>query len=274
VVQIASQWAPGAPLDLPTDGTVLVALAGERVIKLYPPFMREHFAYEQRTLEVLDGTLAIPTPSLIAAGEHQGWPYLVMSRLAGESLTSRWPSLDGSARAALLEQIGDVMRQVHAVPSEPLLDASLRWVDFLAEQRRGAEARQRRKGLPAHLIAELSSYLAQVSVCPAAYVILTGEYTPMNLFVDDTGLAGMFDFGDGLVGDPHYDWLGPTCFLAAGSTELQAALACGYGAPLPDRDHLLRLLLTHRYSNLPAQVALPDWRSAGDLHDLARRIWP
>jgi hygromycin-B 7''-O-kinase len=48
-------------------------------------------------------------------------------------------------------------------------------------------------------------------------VILTGEYTPFNLLHQGGGLSALFDFGDGLVGPREYDWLGPMCFLAAGT---------------------------------------------------------
>ena len=107
-------------------------------------------------------------------------------------------------------------------------------------------------------------------------MILTGEYTPMNLLVQGGRLSGMFDFGDGLVGPREYDWLGPLAFLAAGDAHRCAALFEGYGAaPGPAmRLSLMRLMLLHRYSCLPAQIALPGWEAAPDFETLTERLWP
>ena len=108
-------------------------------------------------------------------------------------------------------------------------------------------------------------------------VILTGEYTPFNLLHQGSGLSGMFDFGDGLVGPHEYDWLGPLCFLAAGDAARIDALFDGYhGRPFDRslREALLRLMLLHRYSHLKAQIAMPDWQAAPDFGTLAALIWP
>jgi hypothetical protein len=54
------------------------------------------------------------------------------------------------------------------------------------------------------------------------------------------------------------------------------ALMAGYGAEL-DADlrlQLLRLLLLHRYSHLPAQIACPGWQQEADFEALAALIWP
>jgi hygromycin-B 7''-O-kinase len=109
-------------------------------------------------------------------------------------------------------------------------------------------------------------------------VILTGEYTPMNLMFDSltSKVCGMFDFGDGLVGAPQMDWLGPLCFLAAGRPAHVQAYFSGLGQSLdaPLRLGLLRLLLLHRYSNLAAQLALPGWQQCATFEALAARLWP
>jgi hypothetical protein len=34
------------------------------------------------------------------------------------------------------------------------------------------------------------------------------------------------------------------------------------------------MLLLHRYSNLPAQIAHPGWQQAATFEDLAASIWP
>ena len=73
--------APAVPAG---EGTVMVALLGrELVIKLYPPFLRDHFAFERAMLAHLHGRLSLPTPRLVDSGEQADWPFLVMTQLPG-----------------------------------------------------------------------------------------------------------------------------------------------------------------------------------------------
>lgn len=266
-----------APAVAAGDGTVLVALLGQQqVIKVYPPFLRGHFAFERAMLEHLDGRLSLPTPRLLASDEHEGWPYLVMTQLAGTPLDRVWPELSQRERCAVLHDIGRLMAEVHALPMGPLPTLAPRWDDFLQAQGARCLARQQRTGLPAHLLAGLDTFL-QGPVPAGPDVLLTGEYTPFNLMHQGGALSAMFDFGDGLVGPREYDWLGPMCFLAAGDGSRLDALFDGYqGRPFDrrQREALLRLLLLHRYSHLKAQIALTGWQAAPDFTTLTQWIWP
>jgi hygromycin-B 7''-O-kinase len=115
-------------------------------------------------------------------------------------------------------------------------------------------------------------------------VILTGEYTPFNLLVDNESgrvrLTGMFDFGDAMVGPPEYDLLGPSLFSCAGDAELVAALFRGYHGrerriDRATRMRLLALAVLHRYANLDFQLRISGWRErARSLEELAVLIWP
>lgn len=272
MVELAAAHAPGGRLEQALDGSVFVALSGDRVIKLYPPFMGGHFAIECAVLELLEGKLSVPTPRLLTTGERGAWPYLVMTRLAGESLVSAWSGYTEPERCGLLEALGALVAEVHALPVRTLRPLAPTWPVFLAGQRRGCRERQARTGLPTHLLSDLPRVLAAPDL-PSPDVLLTGEYTPMNLFVEGSRLAAMYDFGDALVGAPEYDWLGPMCFLAAGHRERHAAFLAGYGGRL-DRARLMRLLLLHRYSHLRAQLRMEGWQRARDFDELSMLIWP
>jgi len=257
-------------------GTVLVALLGDtQVIKLYPPFLRDHFDFERAALRQLGGRLSVPTPVLLRSGEQGGWPWLLMTQLHGEPLTAHWPQLDEAAKCSLLQHLGALMAEVHAQPVGAVALQAPAWGDFIAGQLQRCAARQQRTGLPGHLLAQLPAFL-DGPLPRGPDVILTGEYTPMNLLVQDGRLAGMYDFGDGLVGPCEYDWLGPLCFYCAGHAGRLQAFFGGYGAR-PDaaaRLALLRLMLLHRYSNLKAQLALPGWQQAPSFETLAALVWP
>jgi hygromycin-B 7''-O-kinase len=283
--RLAARVAPGqVPVRQMASGTVLVALLGQsQVVKLFPPFLRDHFEFERAALAQLQGRLSLPTPKLVDSGEHEGWPFIVMSQLQGVPLIQCWANLDPAVQCSALQDIGALMNQVQALPVGALRDLAPPWGSFIRQQRERCHARQARTGLPAHLLAQLEPFLDSEPaldplVKPGDHVILTGEYTPMNLmFNERTGkVCGMFDFGDGLVGPREVDWLGPLCFLAAGHAERCAALMAGLQRQLNPalRRHLLRLLLLHRYSNLKAQLALPGWQQCGRFEDLAERLWP
>ena len=274
VSSIAASYS-SAPVTPVAQGTVLVGLVGdESVVKLYPPFLSDHFEFEAAALEMLHGRLSIATPKLVARGERDGWPYLLMTQLAGEPMTWHWPALSEQAKCDVLQAIGRVAAEVHALPAAGLVGRAPEWEAFLQRQRAACRRRQESTGLPSHLVKRLEAFLSG-DLPQGRAAILTGEYTPMNLMYDG-GLAGMFDFGDGLIGPAEYDWLGPLCFLAAGHRVRREAFFAGYGVQPAGawRERLLRMLLLHRYSNLKAQVALTGWESAEDFEQLAEFIWP
>jgi hygromycin-B 7''-O-kinase len=274
------QGAPAAAVQQETAGTVLVARLGhERVLKLYPPFLRDHFEFERAMLARLQGRLRVPTPALLASGEREGWPYLVMTQMTGEPLTATWPAMNEAERRALLQELGALAAEVHALPVGEVAALAPRWEDFIARQRERCVHRQQRTGLPAHLLAQVPAFIAG-PLPEGPPVLLTGEYTPFNLFTaaGDRGqrLSAMFDFGDGLVGPREYDWLGPQCFLVAGDAARSAAFMHGYGAQVDEamRLRLMRLMLLHRYSHLKAQVAIAGWQDLRSFEELAARLWP
>jgi hygromycin-B 7''-O-kinase len=262
-------WRPAG------EGTVLVALLGsEQVLKLYPPFLRDHWAFERGMLARLQGRLSVPTPALLASGEHQGWTWTRMSLLPGRLLEPHWQDLDEAQKQALLRRLGELVNEVHALPVGEQTGLALPWPVFLAQRRAGALTRHQRVGLPAHLLAALPAFL-EGPVPEGPDRLLTGEYTPMNLLVDEqAALCGMFDFGDGLIGPRAYDWLGPLTFLAAGRAARVGAFFAGLGEPLPDPLPLMRLFLLHRYSHLRFQLRdVPGWQDSQSLEALAARLF-
>jgi hygromycin-B 7''-O-kinase len=265
------------PVQAADTSTVLVGLADDVVVKLYAPFLRDHFVYERAALAHLQGRLSVPTPRLLGDGELQGWPWLAMTRLPGRTLDTCWSALPEPTRLALVHRIGQVAAELHALPVAPLQAVAPEWPVFLAGQRSRCALRQQRTGLPPQLLARLATFL-EGPVPAGPDVMLTGEFTPFNLLVDThdgSQLLGMIDFGDGLVGPREYDWLGPMCFYAAGQPARLDAFFAGYGLPAPRerREELLRLLLLHRYSCLPMQIKVPGWERSASFAALAELAW-
>lgn len=276
-IALLARQLGSATLEPVAEGTALVSrLSGGRILKVYPPFLRDHFEFERAMLDHVQGRLSLPTPRRLVDGLHQGWPYIVMSELPGPTLTRVWPELDHSRRCAVLRQLGALAAEVHALPVGHMAGLAPAWHDFINRQRAGCLERQRRMQLPTHLLAQVPDFVAG-ALPQGPPVVLTGEYTPFNLMASPTGaLSAMFDFGDGLVGPREYDWLGPLCFLAAGNAARCAAFFDGYRATMdaPMRLKLLRLLLLHRYSAPRAQICCEGWQTLPDLESVAAHIWP
>jgi hygromycin-B 7''-O-kinase len=272
------------------DGSNLVALLGdELVIKVFPPFLRHQYESERLTLRHLEGRrLSVAIPRVVVDGEADGWPYLVMTQLAGLPLSAIWSACAGEEKRAILRSVGSLIAEVQAIPPGPLAALEPRWEGFVASQAERCRSRHERLGLPQRLVEEIDGYLKETrDVIPEDFqaAILTGEYTPGNLLMSRAAeawqISGLIDFGDAMVGFSEYDLLGPSTFLAAGDAGQVRALLSGFGynevssaAPgLSER--LMRMLLLHRYSNLNVQVSIEAWQGrARNLDALKRMLWP
>src|SRR5690606_35275918 len=103
VAAIARRHRPGARVTPSPLGTSLVAFVNEDlIIKVYPPFLRSHWDFERRALSHLAGKLSLPTPELVAEGEHEGWPYLLSTRLEGAPFAEGWREASEGDRCRLL----------------------------------------------------------------------------------------------------------------------------------------------------------------------------
>ncbi|MGT2502754.1 aminoglycoside phosphotransferase family protein [Bradyrhizobium guangxiense] len=288
---IALDIARGHGLDVSaphvfSTGTNLVVGLGETLIlKIFPPLLRAQFVSERGSLTQLKDRLDLPIPEIVAEGERDGWPYLVMTRLAGTLGSEVWPSLPEHQKERLLRQIGETIASVQRAPLGPLATIEPRWDDFMRRQIQGCRARHTRLGLAPKFRAGLDDLLRDAETLipmDAPPVILIGEYIPENfLLADDDGrwsLAGLFDFGDVLAGWRDYDLLGPSAFMAAGRPGRVKSLLEGFGYAKPDfalKHRLMALMLLHRASDLNAHICIEGWQDkAADLVELQELIWP
>ena len=140
--------------------------------------------------------------------------------------------------------------------------------------------------LPESLLQQIPSYLKAVEKSLSHIkkpVILTGEYTPMNILVKQVSgvwhIDGLIDFGDAMLGLPEYDLLGPGAFLIQGDPHLLKEFLTAYGYS-PDTmtatlsHQLTALMLLHRYSNLNIQVRIEGWKNkVKTIKDLEDLVW-
>jgi hygromycin-B 7''-O-kinase len=270
-----------------TGTNLVVALDGGLILKIFPPMLRAQFVSERASLAQLRGRISVPIPEIVAEGERDGWPYLVMTRLDGVLGSDAWPVMPEDEKERVLRQIGAVIAEVQRVPPGPLLDIEPGWDAFLRGQIAGCRARHTRLGLAPKFLDGLDDLLRDaVALIPGDTppVILIGEYIPENfLLASDDGawrVAGLFDFGDVMTGWRDYDLLGPSAFMTAGRPRRVQSLFEGFGYKRADIDfalkrRLLALMLLHRASDPIRHICIEDWQQKADhLVQLQELIWP
>ncbi len=245
---------PGGPSP---GGSVLVVRYGPVVLKLFPPTDQAHAETEATILQRLRGNLPTETPELIARGEQEGWPWVLMSTLPGEDLSDRWPGLSRSDRRSLARQLGETLRALHGQPPPGQLVVS--WPVWAAAQRSSAIDQHRRGGCPPQLLEQLPGYLqdADLSVGERGLALLHTEVMREHLKVRRVGerwrLCGLFDFEPAMVAPVDYEFASVGLFFSSGDPVLLRDVLAGWGVHAPGEQlthRLFALALIHRYANL------------------------
>ena len=90
-------------------GSRPVYAAGDLVLKLFPPVATwPGYQVEATVLTAVRDRLPTPVPQVHAAGDHDGWGYVLMSRLPGVPLDTVWDQLPAGDRDRLAGQLGEV----------------------------------------------------------------------------------------------------------------------------------------------------------------------
>jgi hygromycin-B 7''-O-kinase len=297
----SSQWLPAAreiarrhglacaaPHVFATGTNIVLAPDEKHILKIFPPFLRGQFESERNTLAQLRGRLRVPIPEIVAEGERDGWPYLVITRLSGVLGAEAWPSLPEADKERVLGEIGATIADVQRVPAGPLARVEPAWDVFLRGQIAGCRARHARLGLPAKFLDGIDELLRETAASLTALdgppVILTGEYIPENFLLSRNGtgwrLAGLIDFGDVMTGRGEYDLLGPSAFMTAGMPRRVRSLLRGFGYSAADitpdlKRRLMALMLLHQASDPVRHICIEGWQQkAADLEELQDLIWP
>ncbi|MBR0697305.1 phosphotransferase [Bradyrhizobium lablabi] len=276
-----------APHVFATGTNLVVGLGDDLILKIFPPCLRPQFFSERGALTELRGRLGIPIPDIVAEGERDGWPYLVITRLSGVLGSDAWPLLPEGERERVLAEIGAVIADVQHVPPGALLAIEPRWDAFLRGQIAQCRARHERLGLPQKFLDGLDDLLRDAAALipmDAPPVILIGEYIPENFMLMCRGgkwhVGGLFDFGDVQTGWCEYDLLGPSAFMAAGHPRRVRSLFEGFGYSRADmtfalKRRLMALMLLHRASDPLRHICIAGWQDkAANLSDLAQLLWP
>jgi len=277
---LARHGLADAPRQRYDSGSLPVYAVGDaQVLKLFPPSEHAHASIEARALAAVQGRLPIPTPRLIAADAHDGWPYVLMSQLPGRRLVDAWPALTIAERDAMADQLGEAVAALHAIDTAPLADFTPRWDEFIPAQRASAAARQAGRRLAPQWVEQIDAYLDRWMPPPAPRrVLLHTELMREHLMADRGALTGLFDFEPAMLGAPEYDFASFGLFVSCGDARFLGRTLLAYGYPahaldeaLPQR--LMAYALLHRYSNLRWYLERLPVPGAASLEQLAAYWW-
>lgn len=241
----------------PLGENIIIFVDDRFVIKIFAP-LRGQYEREAAALEFAHGRLGIETPEVVCAGELEGWPYLLMTHLAGLPMREVWSEIGERERLEIVSRLGIEMKNLHAYAA-PLSRAALNrdWDDYLKRQARVSVERQRACGANPQWLESLPSYIeARLSLLPAKHspVLLHGDIHPGNVLLDERGgrwrVAGLFDFGDSFCGFSEYEFVAPGVLMVQGRREQQRAMLLAYGYTEAELDINLRsrlMLLTIFY---------------------------
>jgi hygromycin-B 7''-O-kinase len=272
-----------AALQRAKGGSHVVYLGEAEIVKLFAPLFPDDFAAERRMLEHVEGRLPIATPRIVAVGELEGWPYLVMTRLAGRPLDELWPALAPAEQRRLLANTGALAAALHALPLLPGEDAATSWAEFVATRKQRLAHKHAADGLAPAWIEDIERTVASLPALDrgAELACLHTDMQGGNLLACSVGdrveLSGLFDFGDAMLGAREHELIAPAAFMAVGVAGGLRALLAGYGFVDPERDEQLiaRLtghLLLQRYCSLAYLLRrLED--PPTDLASLLERLW-
>jgi hygromycin-B 7''-O-kinase len=240
-------------------GENIIIFVDERfVIKIYSPLRGQH-GREAAALEfAAQVRLSIQTPQVIHTGELEGWPYLVMTHLAGLPMREVWPEIEERERLGIVSRLAVAMRELHA-HAAPLSQVALDrdWGGFVERQARESVERQRACGANPEWLGSLPAYIAtRMKLLPTGFepALLHGDAHPGNVLLKESGggwqVAGLFDFGDSFCGFHEYEFVAPGVLMVQGRRELQREMLLAYGYTAAELDLNLRarlMLLTVLY---------------------------
>lgn len=282
----SQQGLDPSELSIAAPGThVVFRVGGDRYIKLFAPLWGSDYASERAVLAALPDGPDRLVPRLVAAGEIEGWPYIVITAVHGTPLCEVSATLSVAQRLPIARQCGALMAWLHTTPLAGLGAIAVDWPAFVAQQTEACVQHVADAGLGQGWVTSVRAMLGRtVSTSRARErgVLLSADVTDEHVMVEQRGgewrVAGYIDFGDAMLGDRLYEFAAPACSIARGVPALARALLLGYGfadtALGPDlAERLTAYTLLHQYITVTDLLDLfPD--PPRTLAELVWRLWP
>jgi hygromycin-B 7''-O-kinase len=259
----------GAELRNLGGGNLVLAINESHVIKLVPPLCANELTVEIPSLRIAGSSLPWPVPELCASGSWGSWSYMVMSKIAGQSMHDVLSELPMEQKLRITHEIGQWLAALHQLPvTETLPDCVPTWEQYLAQEQALSIERQRAWGVPDGIVAGMAACLEEANLSlHSERCFLHADLHDANVMVDNVEgqwrITSVIDFGDAMVGEPLFDLLTPAMLIARGDRQILSALLDGYGIPVHERNRELQTRLSayailHRYNNLKRYLHWSD----------------
>ena len=189
------------PITAGIGATYPTFLHGELVIKLFggQGSWRASFQAERAALLAVADVPGVAAPELLAEGWLQegaapSWPYLVMARMRGVPWGQA--GLSPARKLRVAAELGEQARLLWSLRPDDVPALEPMPVRALVE---AAE----HSSLSARLIARIGGFL--VGLEPSGTAFVHGDLMHRHVFVVAGHLAGIIDWGDAALADPHYE---------------------------------------------------------------------
>jgi len=257
-----------AKLRREPPGTHIVYRVGSYILKLFCTLWGDDFGAERAVLRHVQG---LQTPQRIAEGELEGWPYLIMTVMPGRPVNEVWDRLSMAEKRSILEHTGAFMRDLHM--QAPVPEFEMDWALFLAERvKQWEEHHQPGEGWRDWIRERVCDFQEP----PFEPVLLNADITDEHVLVEHRDgrwqFTGVIDFGDAMMGHPHYEFVAPLICLAIGEPALSRALVESYGMDLTPAlaGRLTTYCLLHKFARLSDILERCPVSSGPELH---RALW-
>jgi hygromycin-B 7''-O-kinase len=267
-------------------GTHVVFCAGpDLYLKLFSPLWGADYAAERAVLRALADRPDLLVPHLVAEGQIEGWPYLVLTAVRGVPLGQVWGRMGARDRVQVVQDCGRFLAALHATPTEGLGEIATDWPRFVQARREACLEQVREADLGSRWLDAVRAFLDGL---PPLYepgfrpVLLCADVTDEHVLVGERAgrwaFTGYIDFGDAMLGHPLYEFAAPGCCLTRGLPELQRALLCAYGFEEGEltqtlSDRLMAYTLLHRYIRISDLLGMFGPAVPADLDELQRMLW-
>ncbi len=265
-------------------GSHIVYRVGNHWIKLMAPLFSQDMPFEVAGLKCLKNRLTVPIPEILGEGNLEGWEYIILNHLNGESIRNVWMALPSQKKDHLIDQIAETILQIRRCPADPIVQSRFEWNSFITLQFTDCQKNQKMKQFPEAWIKHFPEFLNGVgldSFLCAVPCFLHSDLTGDHFLINEVGnLTGLIDLADCQTGHPEYELLAPAIFIFKSDRKsLQRfLLKCGYTTQDFNRKFSERLLawsFLHRYCGLisyfPNEIAQTK---VGDFSTLAEVIFP
>lgn len=253
------------------------------ILKIYKP-SKNGFEREKAAIEFIDGRTRFKIPEIVAAGEVEGYRYLLFTKIGGDLMTrADWLRVGQKTQCRFVEGLAGGLKELHSLDAKGL---PFDWLGFVKHQAEHTLERQRSDGGNPEWLESLPGFIEEnIHLLPDEFnpAFMHGDVHFGNIRITNNDgvpkIAGLFDFADSLTGFHEYEFIAVGVLMIQGQGELQREFFLGYGYKDHEIDETLRrrmMLLTifYEWSSLRryAERLRPEAINY-TLDELERAIW-